>query len=109
MLAELRVTPIGSKITFAGLIADLVPILADSPLQYQVHATGTSLEGDLSAILDLGRRCHEEARKHADRVLIELVLDDRTSTDGEIVRGLQHVRDLGLQTPLERLVRSGPW
>lgn len=58
MLAELRVTPIGSKTSFARLVADLVPILADSPLQYQVHAMGTTLEGELDAILELVRRCH---------------------------------------------------
>jgi uncharacterized protein (TIGR00106 family) len=108
MLAELRVTPVGSKTSFARLIADLLPILAESPLQYQVHAMGTSIEGDLTAILDLVRRFHQEARKHADRVLIELALDDRTSAEGEMVRGLQHVRDLRLKTPLERLVHPGP-
>jgi uncharacterized protein (TIGR00106 family) len=108
MLAELRVTPVGSRTTFARLIADLVPILSESPLQYQVHAMGTSIEGELKAILDLVGRCHEEARKHADRVLIELALDDRTSAEGEMVRGLQHVRNLGLEMPLERLVRPGP-
>jgi len=112
MLLDLRVTPVGSRTTFARLIADLVPVLAESPLQYQVHAMGTSLEGDLTAILDLVRRCHEEARKHANRVLIELSLDDRTSAEGEMVRGLQHVRNLGrnlgLDAPLERLVRPGP-
>lgn len=104
MLAELRVTPIGGKTSFVRLIADLVPILAESPLQYQVHAMGTTLEGDLEAILELVRRSHEEARKHADRVLIELSLDDRASAEGEIVRGLQHVRDLRVEVPLERLV-----
>jgi uncharacterized protein (TIGR00106 family) len=104
VLAELRVTPIGGKTSFARLIADLVPILAESPLQYQVHAMGTTLEGDLEPILELVRRSHEEARKHADRVLIELSLDDRASAEGEIVRGLQHVRDLRVEAPLERLV-----
>jgi uncharacterized protein (TIGR00106 family) len=103
MLAELRVTPVGPKTSFARLIADLVPVLAESPLQYQVHAMGTTLEGDLEPILELVRRSHEEARKHADRVLIELSLDDRTSAEGEIVRGLQHVRDLRVEAPLERL------
>ena len=32
---------------------------------------------DLAAILQIVRRCHEEARKHAERMLIELALDDR--------------------------------
>jgi uncharacterized protein (TIGR00106 family) len=104
MLAELRVTPVGSGISFARLVADLVPLLAESPLQYQVHAMGTTLEGELDAILALVKRCHEEVRKHADRVLLELSLDDRTSVEGELVRGLHHVRELRLEAPLERLV-----
>lgn len=108
MLAELRVTPIGSKTSFARLIADLVPIVSESPLQYQVHAMGTTLEGELQPMLDLVCRCHEEARKHADRVLIELSIDDRTSAEGEMVRSLQHVRDLRVAAPLERLVHAGP-
>jgi len=40
MLAELRVTPVGPGIPFLRLIADLLPILAASRLQYQVHAAG---------------------------------------------------------------------
>jgi uncharacterized protein (TIGR00106 family) len=108
MLAEIRVTPIASSTSFARLIADLVPVLTESPLQYQVHAMGTTLEGDLEPILEIVRRSHEEARKHADRVLIELSIDDRTSVEGEIVRGLQHVRDLRVEAPLERLVHLPP-
>lgn len=106
MLAQLRVTPMGSRITFARLIADLVPILAESSLRYQVHAMGTTLEGDLESILSLVARCHEEARKYADRVLIELSIDDRTAAEGEIVRSLEHVRDLRVGGPLERLVHE---
>lgn len=106
MLAELRLTPVGSRVSFARLVADVVPILAASPLQYQVHAMGTSLEGELDAILHVVRRCHEELRKHADRVLIELAIDDRTAAQGELVRSLRHVHELSLEAPLERLVRT---
>jgi len=103
MLAELRITPVGTRTPFVRLIADLLPILAESPLQYRVHAMGTTLEGDLDALLDLVRRCHEELRKHADRVLVELSVDDRAGAGGELVRSLEHVRALS-GTPLERLV-----
>ena len=107
MLAELRVTPVGSQTSFARLIADLVPMLAESPLQYQVHAMGTTIEGDLEPILDLVRRCHEKTRNQADRVLIELSLDDRAGVEGEMVRGLQHVRDLRVATYDRRLAEAG--
>jgi len=82
MLAEFRVIPVGGSQPFVRLIADLLPILAETNLQYQVHAMGTTVEGDLDAILELVRRCHAELRKHADRVLIELSLDDRQGAEG---------------------------
>jgi uncharacterized protein (TIGR00106 family) len=108
MIAELRLTPVTSGTPFARLIADVIPILAESALQYQVHAMGTTLEGDLESIFDVVRRCHEVLRKHADRVLIELSIDDRSTPEGELVRSLEHVRKLNLDGPLERLVRPKP-
>lgn len=108
MLAEIRITPVGASSSFASLVADLVPIFAASPLQYQVHAMGTTLEGELDAILEVVRRCHEELRKHAGRILIELSIDDRTASEGEIVRSLTHVRELEVGAPLERLVHESP-
>jgi uncharacterized protein (TIGR00106 family) len=105
MLGELRVTPVGGHVPFARLVASLMPILAQSSLQYQVHAMGTTVEGDLEAILALVRRCHEELRKRNERVLIELSIDDRAGAEGELVRSLDHLRELSGQ-PLERLVRA---
>jgi uncharacterized protein YqgV (UPF0045/DUF77 family) len=89
------------------LIADLLPILAESPLQYELHAMGTTVEGDLDAILDLVRRCHQELRKHAERVLIELSVDDRAGSEGELVRSLEHLRELSGQA-LQRFSHPRP-
>jgi uncharacterized protein (TIGR00106 family) len=105
MLAELRLTPVGPGIPFLRLIADLLPVLAESPLQYQVHAMSTTLEGDLDDILEVVRRCHDEARKHADRVLIELSIDDRAGAEGELVRNLDHLHSISGRS-LERLVHE---
>ena len=103
MVAELRVTPVGAHVPFVRLIADLLPILAESPLQYELHAMGTTVEGEMDAILDLVRRCHQELRNHAERVLIELSIDDRAGTEGELIRSLEHLRELSGQS-LQRLV-----
>jgi hypothetical protein len=40
-------------------------------------------------------------------VLIELSIDDRAGAEGELVRSLDHLRELSGQ-PLERLVRPRP-
>jgi uncharacterized protein (TIGR00106 family) len=106
MLAELRITPVGSGMPFARLVAEIVPILAESPLQYQVHAMGTTLEGDLESILQVVRRCHQRLCTHADRLLLELSLDDRTHPEGELARSVEHVRRLSGTTPLERFAHA---
>jgi uncharacterized protein (TIGR00106 family) len=106
MIAELRVTPVGARVPFVRLIADLLPILAESSLQYELHAMGTTVEGDLDAILDLVRHCHQELRKHAERVLIELSVDDRAGSEGELVRSLEHLRELSGQA-LRRFTHPG--
>ena len=103
MLGELRVTPVGSPEDFAHVVADVVRIVSESDLQYQVHAMGTTVEGELDQILELMRRCHAEVRKHSDRVLLELALDDRAGAQGELVRSVERVRKLDVDVPLERL------
>ncbi len=107
MLAELRVTPIGSREDFANIVADVVRVVAESDLQYRVHAMGTTLEGELDEILDALRRCHQEVRKHSDRALIELSIDDRAGAEGELVRSVEHVRQLEIGVPTERLTKPG--
>lgn len=106
MLAELRVTPIGSHEDFAHIVAGIVRVVGESSLQYRVHAMGTTLEGDLDEILAVLRRCHQEVRKHSDRALLELSIDDRAGAEGELVRSLEHIRQLGMGVPLERLTKS---
>jgi uncharacterized protein YqgV (UPF0045/DUF77 family) len=67
---------------------------------------GTTVEGELDEILDLLRRCHAEVRKHSDRVLIELSIDDRAGAEGELVRSVSRVQELELDTPVERLTTA---
>jgi uncharacterized protein YqgV (UPF0045/DUF77 family) len=76
----------------------------DSTLPYHVNPMGTVVEGDIATILQLVRRCHEEARKHADRVLVEVALDDREGRPNELAHSLEHLREVSLGVPLERRV-----
>lgn len=106
MLAELRITPVTAGEPFARLLADVVRVIHDSNLCYQVNAMGTIVEGDLGDILTLVKSCHAEVRKHTGRVLLELSLDDRGVGLGELTRSLEHLRQLELGVPLERLMTA---
>lgn len=107
MIAELRITPVQGA-DFVSDLAGVVQVLAESPLSYQVHAMGTTLEGELDQILDVVRRCHEQLRKRSGRVLVELSIDDRESKEGELVRSLEHLRSATFAWPLERYTHMSP-
>ncbi len=104
MLAEIRITPVGFRTDFARLLAGVVRVVHDSGLPYAVNAMGTVVEGDLGAILQVVRRCHEEGRKHSDRLLIEVALDDREERLNELAHSLDRLREVTLGIPLERHV-----
>jgi uncharacterized protein (TIGR00106 family) len=107
MLAELRITPVGAAAEdFAEIVSAVVRTISNSHLQYVVHAMGTTVEGELDEILAAARACHEEVRKHCERALIELSIDDRAGVEGELVRSVEHVKRLSPRVPLERLVRA---
>ena len=105
MLAELRVTPIGSAEDFAHVVAGVVRIVSATDLQYRVRAMGATVEGELEQILDLLRCCHQEVREHSDRALIELSIDDRAGAQGELVGSVERIRQLEVGVPLERLTK----
>ena len=108
MIAELRITPVteGDQ-DFPHLVAEVLRIVQASRLQYMLNPMGTTLEGDLDEILEVVKRCHQELRKHTSRLLMELSIDDRAGAEGELVRSVEHVRELGV--PLERLVATGEY
>ncbi len=109
MIAEFRITPFDTKQSFPRLVAEVLRIVSESDLQYQLHAMGTTLEGELSEILYVVQRAHEVLRKHSDRVLIELSIDDRSGREGELIRSIEHVRELDTGIPLERLTVTGEY
>jgi len=107
MIAELRVTPLETKETFPRIVESTLRVISQSRLQYQLHAMGTTVEGELDEILDVVRRVHETVRKHAERVLIEVSIDDRSAQQGELIRSIEHVRELRTRVPLERFTATG--
>ncbi len=106
MLGELRVTPVGAGSAPISHVACVVRILEGTALNYEVHPMGTTIEGEIGQILDVVRQCHEELRKKAPRVLIELSLDDRQAEEGEMIRGLNRLREAAAPSPLERVVKA---
>lgn len=78
-IVEVRVVPVGTdQPSFSSLIAACRGEVEGRGLRYDVTATGTVMEADLGAALDVARAMHEVAfREGAERVITTVTVDER--------------------------------
>ena len=77
--AELQVIPIGDGVSVRKEITRVVELLQDFDITLETHASGTNIEGELSAILTAVEHIH--AVLHAEgsvRLVSYLKLETRT-------------------------------
>ena len=80
--AEIQVIPIGMGVSVREPVKRAHHLLSESGLDVQLHAYGTNVEGELSAILDAVRRVHETL--HAEGVVrLATAIKIGTRTDKE--------------------------
>ena len=84
MLAQFSVTPVGVGEGLAERVAELMRIIDGSGLDYRFNAMSTIVEGEWDEVMGLIKRCRDEARLAADRVLVHIAVDDRAGAAGRI-------------------------
>jgi uncharacterized protein (TIGR00106 family) len=84
VLLEMSITPLGKGESVSQYVAECVEIIDRSGLDYELHAMGTIVEGELDQVLDLMRRCVEQVATHSDRVTCAAKLDFRRGATGRI-------------------------
>jgi uncharacterized protein (TIGR00106 family) len=84
VLLEFSVSPLGSGESVSSAVAKCLDIVDQSGLDYQLHAMGTLLEGDLNAVLDVLRRCVETVAADHARVTCTAKLDVRRGHGGRL-------------------------
>jgi uncharacterized protein (TIGR00106 family) len=84
VLLEMSITPLGKGESVSQYVAECVEIIERSGLDYELHAMGTIVEGELEQVLDLMRRCIERIAQHSDRVTCAAKLDYRRGRSGRI-------------------------
>jgi uncharacterized protein (TIGR00106 family) len=84
VLLEMSITPLGVGDSVSQYVAECVELIDQSGLDYELHAMGTIVEGELEQVLDLMRRCIEQVAKHSDRVTCAAKFDFRRGQSGRI-------------------------
>ena len=76
MMIELSVVPLGKGASVSSVVARVMKIIVDSGVPYKANPMGTVIEGEWGPVMELVRRCHDEAMKDADRVVTTIKIDD---------------------------------
>jgi uncharacterized protein (TIGR00106 family) len=102
VLLEMSITPLGQGESVSQYVAECVDLVEQSGLDYELHAMGTIVEGELDEVLDLMRRCIEQVATHTDRVTCAAKLDFRRGHAGRLKSKVASV-----EQKLGREVRKG--
>src|SRR3954466_4641339 len=93
VLLEMSITPLGKGESVSAFVAECVDIVDRSGLDYELHAMGTIVEGELEQVLDVMRRCIEQVAQHSDRVTCAAKLDFRRGHTGRIRKKVASVEE----------------
>lgn len=99
VLLEFSVTPLNRGESVSPYVARCVELAAASGLDYRLHAMGTIVEGELSTVLDLMRRCIEAVAADCDRVTCAAKLDYRRGHAGRLDSKVRSVVEKLAQPP----------
>lgn len=99
MLAQFSIVPLGGgTASVSPVVARVLKIVVESGIAYKANPMGTVVEGDWDAVMDVIRRCHQEALKDGERVLTNISIDDRRTGQGRIEKKLESVEQkIGLK------------
>ena len=78
-IATINIIPLGTATPSVGkFVADCVKVLKEAGANFEVHAMGTVIDGDLDDILVLVKKMHSiPFEKGVQRVVTNISIDDR--------------------------------
>jgi len=82
---------LGKGESVGDYVARCLKIIEQSGLDYQCHAMGTTIEGELVQVMDVVKQCVEELAADCNRVECAMKLDYRKGYKGELRSRLSRV------------------
>jgi uncharacterized protein (TIGR00106 family) len=91
VLLEMSIVPMGKGESVSEFVARCIDLVDQSGLDYELHAMGTIVEGELQDVLNLMQQCIEETAKFSDRVTCSAKLDFRRGKSGRLKSKVESV------------------
>lgn len=83
-LMEFSITPMDQGQSVSPYVARCVDIVAQSGLDYRLHAMGTVVEGELEPLLRLLQQSFEALQPECERISCSVKFDYRSGGDGRL-------------------------
>lgn len=93
MLVELSILPLGGDTHLSDEIAEVVKLVDESGLPYQLTPSGTCIEGEWDEVMTLVRRCHDRARGFSPHVITTLQIEDEEGATDKLARNVSSVEE----------------
>ncbi len=87
VIVDLCIVPLGVGVGLSSYVAACHEVLAESQLNYDLHANGTNIEGEWDDVFAAVKKCHQRVHEiGAPRIFTTIKLGTRTDK-------VQHMRD----------------
>jgi uncharacterized protein (TIGR00106 family) len=84
VLLEMSIVPLGQGESVSTYVAQCVDLVDRSGLNYELHAMGTIVEGELAEVLGLMQQCIQAVAKSSNRVTCTAKIDYRQGKQGSL-------------------------
>lgn len=103
LLLEFSIFPMDKGESVSPYVARSLNIIDQSGLEYQLHAMGTIVEGEVDEVLSVLKQCLEALASDCDRVTCTAKLDYRKGHSGRL-----EAKPGSVEKHLGRQLKKGP-
>jgi uncharacterized protein (TIGR00106 family) len=92
MLVELSIITLGET-HLSGILAEVLTLVDESGLPYQLTPAGTCIEGEWDEVMPLARRCHDRARAASSHVITLIKVEDEAGARDKLKTNVASVQE----------------
>jgi uncharacterized protein (TIGR00106 family) len=93
MLVELTIIPMGGDSHTSTELAEVLKIIDESGLRYELTPSATCIEGEWDEVMGLIRNCHERVRSGSSHVVTNIKIEDEAGVKNKLSANVSSVED----------------
>ena len=93
VVAEISAFPIGKGESLSKPVAEVVKVIKESGLKYQIGAMGTTVEGEWHQIMKLFTKCRNKLIASNNRIYLILKIDERKSPTHSMAHKIKAIKE----------------